>query len=49
MTDKGGQKTPKGEGWKPISKKGGYQPTSNPVPKNPPQGKKSGGAQAKKG
>lgn len=39
---------PKG-GQKPVSKKGGYQPSSNPQPKNPPQGKKSGGAQAKKG
>jgi|GEM_PF-7080435 len=29
--------------------KDGYQPTSNLVSKNPPQGKKSGGAQAKKG
>lgn len=41
MTDnKGGQK--------PV-KKGGYQPTGDPTPKNPPQGKKSGGeAQGKK-
>ena len=47
---KGGQKPGGKKDSVPASiKKGGYQPTSNPVPKNPPQGKKSGGAEGKKG
>jgi len=42
MTDDKGDK-------KPISKKGGYKPTSNPKPVNPPKGKKGDSAQGKKG
>ena len=29
---------------KPVQKRGGYQPTSNPKAINPPQGKKNGGS-----
>lgn len=45
-----GKKTSKASG-QPIKKivEKGYQPATSIDPKNPPQGKKSGGTQAKKG